>query len=329
MDYRGIDLVHDRVDVPDTPWFRGDFEPTKARVRPIVEPGSSSGPTLHDLYTQPSVAADETQFHITDNEQFCAGGVQRGRIWRDYSLLPRFSEYLGTLPPDELEEVLADQRDGIDIWRDLDPEYVERVRPSDAERLRVRQSREVTCRNSALYLKRKCTRLDRTTKCECHICFLIHTIISYLVQGTVQCLGLTKVVRSEGRLPYELANLTLEETKPRACYDCRELNDATRDRATTLEGLHATRAYVVGRETLGCCLDEKAGYSNHLMTELSSMLLGFCLFGYCFVYRTLPFGWKLGAFIHQRTGMILTGYARFMGSRVTQYIGTYDVVGVY
>ena len=149
---------------------------------------------------------------------------------------------------------------------------------------------------------------------------LIKTTMSYVEQGTIRCLGLTENVRADGQLPYVLANLTIEETKPRVCYDCREVNDHTRDRAVTLEGLSVTRAYVCGQPTLGGVIDEKSGYSNHLVSESSSMLLGFCVLGYCFVYRTLPFGWKLGAFIHQRMGMILTGYMRFQGSRVTQYI---------
>jgi hypothetical protein len=83
---------------------------------------------------------------------------------------------------------------------------------------------------------------------------------------------------------------------------------------------------VMGRPTLGASIDEKAGYSNHHVSDESSRLLGFVLFGYVFEYLTLPFGWKLGAFIHQRFGLLLTGYFRFHGARISQYIDDRNLV---
>ena len=289
--YRHLDLVHDRVDDPATEWYREDFTPMSVVTRPIVEPGASTGPSVRTVYERADVPADETMFTITDNDTFRAGGYQRGRIWDEPSLLPRFSEYLDQLDPVELAEIQSDQRHGVDIWRDCNAEFIERVRPSDPDALHAHLGREVDSRNSARYLKRECYRERDGSGCWCFVCFFIHTLMSYLAQGTVRCLGLIANVRAEHRMPYLLANMTLEESKPRACYDSRLLNEATRDRPTVLEGLTVTRTYCQGHTTLGCVIDEKAGYSNHLVSDESAHLLGFAAFGYVWEYLTLPFGW--------------------------------------
>jgi hypothetical protein len=109
--------------------------------------------------------------------------------------------------------------------------------------------------------------------------------------GAVRCLGRVADVAREGRMPLVFHKVTVEPTKPRKCADGRPLNEATRSRNGCLEGLADIRsACQAGGVGYGCAIDEKSGYYHHRLSTESQELFGFLLFGYVFVYQTLPFG---------------------------------------
>jgi hypothetical protein len=90
-------------------------------------------------------------------------------------------------------------------------------------------------------------------------------------------------------MPADLGKKTVEPTKPRACYYPKDLNAATRDRPVTMEGHHEIRANCIGYpDGMGCLLDETSGYRHNFVSEASTGVLGYLLFGYVFEYLTVP-----------------------------------------
>ena len=70
----------------------------------------------------------------------------------------------------------------------------------------------------------------------------------------------------------------------RFCLNCEGVNANTVGKPTTLEGLETTRGYVSGQRMLGSVVDEASGYYNHKLTEESSDMMGYVLFGYVFEF---------------------------------------------
>jgi len=320
VDQRDVDTVRGRVDDPASPHYRAWFDPTSVVLRPELSPGVVSGPTVAEVMGDDAVEADASMFEIADNDAFVAGGYQRGAIWADTSQLPDLDVYLASLDPDDLAEVMHDQAHGVDVVRELDAEFVESVRATDPAARKLRRHRKIDVRNAPKLVSRGCTREEDGQKCRCFICFMLYTILTMLASGAARCVGTIADVEAGGDVPWVLASLTIEPNKPRFCYNSRALNEATRERPTSLEGLDVTRGYVSGESTLGAVLDEKSGYYHHLLSKDSEGFMGFVFMNWVYVYRTLPFGWKLGAFIHQRAGMVCTGYYRFLGGRCSQYL---------
>jgi hypothetical protein len=134
-----------------------------------------------------------------------------------------------------------------------------------------------------------------------------------------RCLGTIAHCVATATLPAEIHSSTVEPTKPRWCLDARLLNDATRLRPGGMEGLSCIQSQIVlgAREQL--LLDETSAYSNDGIDPALQDLVGYVLFGYVFVYLTLPFGWKLAGWYHQRRGMVITSLLRSRGGTTTRW----------
>lgn len=67
-------------------------------------------------------------------------------------------------------------------------------------------------------------------------------------------------------------------------------------------------------------MDDKSAYDNILMSDNSYKYMGFEWAGYYLFWKTLPFGFKLSAFIYQTAAMAATSIYRDLGVPSTQYI---------
>ena len=60
--------------------------------------------------------------------------------------------------------------------------------------------------------------------------------------------------------------------------------------------------------------------SEHLLHPSSQTYFGFQWHGFFFVFRTLSFAWKAGAFVYHKLGLAVSGSERSLGVPVSQYI---------
>lgn len=67
-------------------------------------------------------------------------------------------------------------------------------------------------------------------------------------------------------------------------------------------------------------VDDKSGYDHVRVSERSKSYFGFQFGGWFFVYNTIPFGFKLSAYIYQKLGYFATAYCRRLGVPCLQYI---------
>ena len=111
----------------------------------------------------------------------------------------------------------------------------------------------------------------------------------------------------------------MKPNKPRLCHDERFLNLWVCDNQLQLDSVIMVPRVVSHGMLLSSC-DDKSGYDHVLVTEESQTYLGVQWSGYCFVYRTIPFGFKASAYIYHTIGMIATSYCRSLNIPVLQYI---------
>ena len=57
-------------------------------------------------------------------------------------------------------------------------------------------------------------------------------------------------------------------------------------------------------------IDDKSGFNNVLLSEESQTLVGFQWSGFYFVFKTLPFGFKLSSYIYHTINLQATSYIR-------------------
>ena len=95
--------------------------------------------------------------------------------------------------------------------------------------------------------------------------------------------------------------LILEPTKPRLCNDNRFLNFWMQDRPFFLDHLYQLQLYV-DKDTYQIVCDDKSGYDPILLTDSSRTYFGFEWGAWFFSSNTIPFGWKLSAFVYHSAG---------------------------
>lgn len=113
--------------------------------------------------------------------------------------------------------------------------------------------------------------------------------------------------------------LTVEPSKPRLCNDDRFLNLWMINRPFQLDTLRGLPLYVFPG-SFQTVSDDKSGYDHILLTDSSKTYFGFEWGGWFFISNTIPFGWKLSAFIYHTTGSVVSSYFRSIGIPCSLYI---------
>ena len=66
--------------------------------------------------------------------------------------------------------------------------------------------------------------------------------------------------------------------------------------------------------------DDKSGYDHILLAPSSRTYFGFQWDGWYFISNTIPFGWKLSAYVYHSTGLLVSHYFRSIGIPCSLYI---------
>ena len=119
--------------------------------------------------------------------------------------------------------------------------------------------------------------------------------------------------------PHLVLPLTVEPTKPRVCHDNRFLNLWMMDRPLKLDNLSHLPRYLE-KGSFQTTLDDKSGYDHILLDEPSRTFFGLQWKGWYFVSNTIPFGWKISAYIYYSTGLLVSHYLRSIGVPCSLYI---------
>ena len=114
-------------------------------------------------------------------------------------------------------------------------------------------------------------------------------------------------------------HLTVEPSKPRLCNDNRILNPWMVDKLFNLDRLSDLPLYV-GPVSFQTVCDDKSGYDHIMLSPDSRTFFGFECGGGYFTSNSIPFGWKLSAFIYHYTGLFVSHYFRSIGIPCSLYI---------
>ena len=119
--------------------------------------------------------------------------------------------------------------------------------------------------------------------------------------------------------PHLVMSLTVEPTKPRLCNDNRFLNLWMDDRPFSLDRLDQLPLYV-SKDVYQTVCDDKSDYDHILLAPSSRAYFGFQWDGWYFISNTIPFGWKLSAYVYHSTGLLVSHYFRSIGIPCSLYI---------
>ena len=103
------------------------------------------------------------------------------------------------------------------------------------------------------------------------------------------------------------------------CHDERFLNLWIVDRPFKLDTLKEVPR-IVSQGMFLSSVDDKSGYDHVRLSEDSRSYFGIQYGGWFFVYNTIPFGWKLSAYVYQQIGLVATSYCRSLNVPCLQYI---------
>ncbi|KAK3734410.1 hypothetical protein QZH41_010063 [Actinostola sp. cb2023] len=159
------------------------------------------------------------------------------------------------------------------------------------------------------------TLLKNNKSCEGFTQFIDNTLLERVLNGSISVVG--KV--GEVNAPYLVMPLTVEPTKPRLCHDNRYLNLWMVDKPFRLDNLSHLPRYLT-KDSYQSVLDDKSGYNHILLEEPSRAFFGLQWKGWYFVSNTIPFGWKLSAWIYHSTGLVATHFFRSIGIPSSLYI---------
>ncbi|KAK3748550.1 hypothetical protein QZH41_010223, partial [Actinostola sp. cb2023] len=91
------------------------------------------------------------------------------------------------------------------------------------------------------------------------------------------------------------------------------------DKPFRLDNLSHLPRYLT-KDSYQSVLDDKSGYNHILLEEPSRAFFGLQWKGWYFVSNTIPFGWKLSAWIYHSTGLVATHFFRSIGIPSSLYI---------
>jgi hypothetical protein len=151
--------------------------------------------------------------------------------------------------------------------------------------------------------------------CKPFASFITDSILARIGTGAISLWG--KV--GEVSPPHLVMPLTVEPRKPRLCNDDRFLNLWTVDRPFKLDRLPNLPRYV-HKNSFQTVTDDKSGYDHILLTTNSRTYFGFCWGMWYFVSNTIPFGWKLSAYVYHSTGSLVSHHLHSKGIPSSLYI---------
>ena len=76
----------------------------------------------------------------------------------------------------------------------------------------------------------------------------------------------------------------------------------------------------VSKDAYQTVCDDKSGYDHILLAPSSRPYFGFQWGGWYFISNTIPFGWKLSAYVYHSTGLLVSHYFRSIGIPCSLYI---------
>ena len=91
------------------------------------------------------------------------------------------------------------------------------------------------------------------------------------------------------------------------------------DRPFSLDHLHQLPLYV-SKDAYQTVCDDKSGYGHILLATSSRTYFGFEWNGWYLTSNTIPFGWKLWAFVYHSTGFLVSQYFRSIRIPCSLYI---------
>jgi len=141
------------------------------------------------------------------------------------------------------------------------------------------------------------------------------TILERVCSGAISLWGRIGTVKP----PHLVLPLTVEPTKPRLCHDNRFLDLWMTDRPLKLDNLSHLPRYLE-KGSFQTTLDDKSSYDHILLDEPSRTFFGLQWKGWYFVSNTIPFGWKISAYIYHSTGLLVSHYLRSIGVPCSLYI---------
>lgn len=109
--------------------------------------------------------------------------------------------------------------------------------------------------------------------------------------------------------PYLIMPLTVEPSKPRLCHF---LNLWIADRPFRLDNLSHLPRYLT-KGSYQTTLYDKSGYDHILLDIPSRKFFGIKWKVWYFVSNTIPFGWKISAYVYHSTGLLVSHFLRSIG----------------
>ena len=153
------------------------------------------------------------------------------------------------------------------------------------------------------------------TSCKTFASFISRSTLDRLATGAIS------LWRRVGEVspPRVVIPFTAEPTKPRLCNDDRFINLWRTDEPFKIDLLPGYPRYV-HKDSYQSVTDDKSGYNHILVTSNSRTFFGFQWGGWYFVSNTIPFGWKLSAYIYHTTDSLVSHQFRSIGIPCSLYI---------
>ena len=159
------------------------------------------------------------------------------------------------------------------------------------------------------------TEFDNNKSCNDFDHFIDKTLLDRVCSGPISVLGRVGDVDP----PHLIMPLTVEPSKPRLCHDNRFLNLWMADRPFRLDNLsHLPRYRTKG--SYQTTLDDKSGYGHILLDIPGRTFFGIKWKGWYFVSNSIPFGWKISAYVYHSTGLLVSHFLRSIGVPCSLYI---------
>ena len=145
-------------------------------------------------------------------------------------------------------------------------------------------------------------------RCAEFVDFVGKTIMTRLAEGSIKWLGRVGVVPP----PRVINALSVEPTKPRLILSMKGVNLFCQTKDFTLTPL-SDIVRNIPASSFFTGLDDTQGYKHLSLTPESYQFCGFEFADHYFCDTTLPFGWKLSAYVYTTVGEVLSEWLKSRG----------------